>query len=208
MPQPLIAYTDFKSPYAFLAKDPTWALAAETGIEIDWRPYTLDVPSYLGDAVIGESGEVLSQDRTPHQWRRVRYMFMDAKRRAKWQNMTLRSTTRIYDSSRAAIGLLWAKQQDPLVLQGYIDTVFTRFWRRELDLENVAALTSVLEEAGADVRDFADYLAGEGRAEHDRTRAEAEEMGVFGCPTFVLDGELFWGNEHISLIRERLSAET
>lgn len=30
-------------------------------------------------------------------------------------------------------------------------------------------------------------------------------MGVFGVPTFVLDGELFWGGDRIYLLRERLA---
>jgi 2-hydroxychromene-2-carboxylate isomerase len=29
-------------------------------------------------------------------------------------------------------------------------------------------------------------------------------LGVFGIPTFVLDGELFWGGDRIALLKERL----
>jgi hypothetical protein len=39
---------------------------------------------------------------------------------------------------------------------------------------------------------------------HERIRAEAEARGAFGVPTFVLDDELFWGREHLALIRLRL----
>lgn len=41
-------------------------------------------------------------------------------------------------------------------------------------------------------------------AEHDRLRLEAETSGVFGVPTFIFDGELFWGGDRIGLMRERL----
>ena len=34
---PLIVYVDYKSPYAYLAMEPTYALEDELGIEIDWR---------------------------------------------------------------------------------------------------------------------------------------------------------------------------
>jgi 2-hydroxychromene-2-carboxylate isomerase len=44
----LTVYTDHKNPYAFLAKDRVYTLAAETGATIDWRPYVLDVPQYFG----------------------------------------------------------------------------------------------------------------------------------------------------------------
>ena len=38
----------------------------------------------------------------------------------------------------------------------------------------------------------------------DAVIAEAEAMGVFGVPMFVLDGELFWGCDRLDLLRERL----
>ena len=36
-------------------------------------------------------------------------------------------------------------------------------------------------------------------------QAEAEESGVFGVPSIVVAGELFWGREHLPDIRELLS---
>ena len=62
----------------------------------------------------------------------------------------------------------------------------------------------MLTEAGADVGGIADYLVGPGRAEHDAIRAAAEEAGIFGVPSYVVDGELFWGRENLPTIRERL----
>ena len=46
----LAVYIDLKSPYAFIAIEPTRAMAASLGVAIDWRPFTLDIPSYLGSA--------------------------------------------------------------------------------------------------------------------------------------------------------------
>ena len=68
---------------------------------------------------------------------------------------------------------------------------------------DVEAVEALLIEAGAPPG-FAAFLAGEGGAEHDRLRSEAEASGVFGVPTFVFDGELFWGGDRIGLLRERL----
>ena len=45
---PLIVYLDVKSPYAFVSVKPTLGLERELEIKFDWRPYTLDIPSYLG----------------------------------------------------------------------------------------------------------------------------------------------------------------
>ena len=201
----ITVYTDYKSPYAYLAKDLIYALERDFAVAIDWLPYTLDIPSYLGSARLGEGGDVVEQVRNAHQWRRVRYSYMDCRRQARKRGLVIRGTQKIWDSSLAAIGMMWARRQGAAIFRAYHDRVFERFWRRELDIEDAAVITAVLEEAGAGVDGFADFLAREGRHEHDRIRAGAEEKGVFGVPTLVVDGELFWGREHLADIREMLA---
>ena len=90
------------------------------------------------------------------------------------------------------------------MFRAYHDRVFDRFWRRELDIEEPAAIAAVLAELGADTNGFGDYLAGEGRRDHDMIRDAAEAAGVFGVPSFLVDGELFWGREHLADLREML----
>jgi 2-hydroxychromene-2-carboxylate isomerase len=197
-------YIDYKSPYAFIAKDLIYAMADETGAALDWLPYTLDIPNYRGSAEVDDQGRIISENRTPHQWRQVRYAYMDCRREANKRGLTLRGTQKIWDSSIAHIGLLWAKRQGDGRLRGYTDRTFERFWRRELNIEDPAVVEGVLAEAGADVAGFADFLAGPGRAEHDAIRQAAEDFGIFGVPSFVVDGELFWGKEHLPAIRDRL----
>lgn len=197
-------YTDYKSPYAYLAKDLIYEMAEAAGARLDWLPYTLDIPSYLGSAELDAQGRVVGGQRDAHQWRKVRYAYMDCRRQANKRGLTILGTRKIWDSSIAAIGLLWAKAQGEDVLRGYSDRVFERFWRRELDIEDAGVVAAVLAEAGADVTGFAAYLAGPGRAEHDAIRAAAEDAGVFGVPSLILDGELFWGREHLDDVRARL----
>jgi 2-hydroxychromene-2-carboxylate isomerase len=62
----------------------------------------------------------------------------------------------------------------------------------------------ILAQAGADPAQFPDYTAGPGTAELDGICRAAEAIGVFGVPSFVLNGELFWGREHLPDIREML----
>ena len=156
-------YIDYKSPYAYLAKEPAYRLELETGVEIDWLPYILDIPAYLGSAKVDAEGRVLEQDRNAHQWRRVRYSYMDVRREANRVGLTIRGTQKIWDSSLAGIGLLHARRQG--AHRAYNDEVFERFWKRELDIENPAALEDVLKRAGADVSGFDAFLEGEGRRE-------------------------------------------
>jgi len=197
-------YIDYKSPYAYLAKDPAYALAAETGIEIDWLPYVLDIPAYLGSARVDADGRVLEESRNAHQWRRVKYSYMDVRREANRVGLTIRGTQKIWDSSLAGIGLLYAKRHG--AFRAYNDEVFARFWKRELDIESAAALKDVLQRAGADVAGFEAFLEGEGPRELKAVQQDAETKGVFGVPSFLFpDGELYWGREHLPRIREILA---
>ena len=207
MSQVLTVYTDYKSPYAYLAKDLAYGLEDTRDVSIDWLPYTLDIPDYLGSARVDAEGNVVEQNRTPHQWRRVRYSYMDARRYANERGLVIRGTQRIWDSSLAGIALLWAKRSGGKATRRFHDLTFERFWKRELDIEDAAVLRSVLMEAGISCEGFSAFVEGEGRTEHDAIRAAAEDAGVFGVPTFILDDELFWGREHIDLICARLDAK-
>ncbi len=207
MPARIRFYIDFKSPYAYLAKDPARDLARETGAMIEWLPYTLDIPAYLGSAKVDGSGGVLEESRNAHQWRRVKYSYMDCRREANRRGLVIRGTRKIFDSSLAHIGLLWAKRQGASIEARYIDVTYERFWKRELDIENPGVVAATLRECGADVAGFAAWLGGEGRVELLRLQREAEAAGVFGVPSFLFDdGDLYWGREHIPYVRERLAA--
>lgn len=198
-------YIDYKSPYAYLAKDPAYQLAQDFPVQLDWLPYVLDIPSFLGSATVDAEGRVIAAQRNPHQWRRVRYSYMDCRRQARKCGLVIRGPRKIWDSTLAAAGLLWAKRQGDTVLRRYNDLAFERFWKRELDIEDPAIIAAVLAEAGAVTTGIAEYLAGEGRREVGRIARAAEEQGVFGVPSFVIAGELFWGREHLPDIRAMLA---
>lgn len=199
----LTVYSDFKSPYAYLAKDQVYELARQVDASIRWLPYVLDIPRYLGSATVDATGQVLEENRNAHQWRRVRYSYMDCRRQARKRGLTIRGTQKIWDSGLAAAGMLFAQRQSEDAFRRYQDLVFERFWRRELDIERPDAIAAVLTEAGCDASTFPAW-AEEGRAEVAAIGRAAEDMGVFGVPTFVLDGEIYWGREHLDDIRTML----
>jgi len=188
----LLLYSDYKSPYAFVHKAAAYLLPQDFDVDLRWLPYTLDIPSYLGGV----------EDRSPHHWRRVRYSYMDARRFANQQGLVLRGPQKIFDSRLANIGMLHAQRCGKF--RAYHDTVFERFWRRELDIEDPEAIQSVLRDADADSEGFPAFALGPGEVEHDRIRKQAEDAGVFGVPTFVFESELFWGGDRIPMLRELL----
>jgi 2-hydroxychromene-2-carboxylate isomerase len=201
----ITVYTDYKSPYAYLAKAETYQLEDDGLARVEWRPYILDIPKYLGSAKVDDQGRVLEEDRNAHQWRRVRYSYMDCRRQARKQNLVIRGTRKIWDSTIAAAGLLYAQQESRDVFRRYNDIVFDRFWRHDLDIEAPDAIAHVLREAGCRRSDFPEWLP-EGLKDVSRVSSEAEETGVFGVPSFIVDGELFWGREHLPDIRAMLAS--
>jgi 2-hydroxychromene-2-carboxylate isomerase len=186
-------YTDYKSPYAFVANAALFALENE-GVALEWLPYTLRIAEFMGTV----------EERTPHFWRKVRYSYMDARRFANAQGLTLKGPRRIYDAFYSSSGMLFAQRHG--FFRPYHDTVFRRFWNHELELDELAEITAIIASLGGSATAFVDYVNGPARAEHDRIIAEAETLGVFGVPTMVFNGELFWGGDRIPLLIERIRA--
>ncbi len=188
----ITVYTDYKSPYAYIAKGPTYELEQKFDVQLEWLPYTLNIESYLGSV----------DSRDEHQWRKVRYGYMDARRLANRQGLTLKGPQRVFNAYYASVGMLFAKQHD--FFRAYNDTVFESFWRRELDVDSLDAISNVIDHLDGDSGAFREYAEGAGRIEHKEIRDHAENIGVFGVPTFVLDGELFFGGDRLDLLVERL----
>ena len=136
---PLIVHIDFKSPYAFLAIEPTRQMLAKLGLQADWRPFVLDIGSYLGTAKLAKDGKVEKQNRSQEQWSGVKYAYFDCRRYANLVDQTIRGTVKIWDTNLLAIGMWWLKRHESLasqneptgLLQRYIDAVYLPFWRRE-----------------------------------------------------------------------------
>lgn len=193
---PLVVYIDMKSPYAYIAIDPTRAMASALGVEIDWRPFTLDIPSYLGSAKLAKgSKKVESANRTAQQWTGVRYAYRDARRYAQLTNKTVRGTEKIWDSSLAGIAMLWAKARGGF--DRFIDVAYPPFWRRDLDIEDLSVLERTLAEAGLEPIGFRDWATGPGRKLHDRINDDAFDAGVYGVPTYLVEDEMWFGREHL-----------
>ncbi len=187
-------YIDYKSPYAYLATGPAYELETTHDIAIDWRPYTLNIPIYLGNV----------DDRNAHQWRRVRYSYMDARRIANQRGLTVLGPQKIFNSRPVHTAMLYAKHAG--VLRAFQDPALELFWKRQLDIENVDALAAVLDKAGAKGSGFAGWPAGEGGALHDKIVAEAEASGIFGVPSYFVEGEIFWGGDRLPMVIDKLDS--
>ena len=185
-------YTDYKSPYAYVANRPLYELERTHDVELEWLPYTLRIAEYLGSV----------EERSPHYWRKVKYAYMDARRYANEQGLIMKGPKRIYDATLASAGMLFAQRNG--FFRAYHDTVFELFWKHQLDLDVLEQMEALVDRLGGSTRDFVAYVTGAGPDEVAAITAEAEQLGVFGVPSMLLDGELFWGGDRIDMLRRRL----
>ncbi len=202
---PLIVYIDVKSPYALVAIGPTLELENELGLQFEWRPLTLNIPSYLGSAQKRDGKVVASQGRSDRTWKAIKYSYGDARRYAERQGLILKGTEKIWNSELINIAILWINQTSRAQLPRFLTNVFPRFWRRELDIEDLAVVDACLEEAGVSAEGFAAFASGDGREAHDALQQQFHGKGIYGVPSYVLDGQVFHGREHIPYLRWALS---
>ena len=205
---PLIVYVDIKSPYAFVAIRPTLALEAELRVQFDWRPLTLDIPSYLGSAKKKEGKVVASAGRSPRTWNAIRYSYRDARRYAERQGLILKGTEKIWDSTLPNIGILWVMKTARDRLADYFAAIYPPFWRRELDIEDLSVVEACLTRAGVNAEGFAEFAFGDGRIEHDELQPQFHPNGIYGVPTYVMNDDVLFGREHIPYIRWALSGQS
>lgn len=185
-------YTDYKSPYAYVAHRPLFELERTHEVALEWLPYTLRIAEYLGSV----------EERSPHDWRKVRYAYKDARRFANEQGLVLKGPRRIYDGTLASAGLLFAQRGG--FFRAYHDAVFERFWSHRLDIDALEEMSALIAEVGGDAAAFEAYMRHAAGDEVAAITAEAESLGVFGVPSMLLDGELFWGGDRIDVLARRL----
>lgn len=100
--------------------------------------------------------------------------------------------------------MLFAKSRNRL--WEFCDPLLSAFWRREFDLESPAEIEVALINAGLQASEWREYLEHRAQCDLDDALKRAELLGVFGAPTFVYRGELFWGGDRIDLLAENIHA--
>jgi 2-hydroxychromene-2-carboxylate isomerase len=82
--------------------------------------------------------------------------------------------------------------------------VLASVWSRELDIASKDVLGSLLEEAGLPARRLVDAATEETQQQYLRNTAEAKAANVFGSPSYVVQGELFFGQDRLDFLERRL----
>jgi 2-hydroxychromene-2-carboxylate isomerase len=181
-------YSDFKSPYAYLAFDPGMALPQRFNVCVRWIPFQLRVKG---------KGE-----RSTYSEYKVKYSYMDARRWAKARGLWIRGPLKIYDTTPAAIGGLFAHKHGRLL--DYGRAAFKQFFLREFEADQPEAVARLVSSIGLSEQEYFEYLPGEGREAYERCQQEAAADHVFGVPFFIFRDEPFWGHDRVALLEQRL----
>jgi 2-hydroxychromene-2-carboxylate isomerase len=187
-------YYDFKSPFTYLAMEPAYALMQSHRVRLRYIPFCFDFAIFGGPL----------DQRDERSWKKVRYLYLDARRFANDRGIIIRGPQKLFDSRLALMSGMWADRHG--LFRPYADRVFERFFKRELDIEDGARLAAVMEEVGLEVEGFKHYAATDGPAELKAAFAEGERDAVFGVPTFIVEDEPFWGNDRVAWVAKKLDA--
>jgi 2-hydroxychromene-2-carboxylate isomerase len=181
-------YSDYKSPFAYLAFDPAFALEQRFQIRLRWIPFQLRIKG---------KGE-----RSLYSEHKARYSYLDARRWAMRRGLTIRGPLKVYDTTPALIGGLFAEQQGRLL--DYSRKVYEMFFKRELEPDQPDAVATLIADLGMSANAYRKYLPSEGAQAYQHAQDEAANDHVFGVPLFIFENEPFWGHDRIPILEQRL----
>lgn len=196
---PLMAHTleiywDFSSPFAYLGATQAKALAERTGATLIWRPMLL-----------GGLFKAIGQELVPlNTWSdaKRRYYYDDMHRWAQFWGVPFNFPSIFPVNSIKALRAylaLPAERQD-----AFRDGVFRAYWADGRDINDDAVLSEFIgADAAAVLARTQDPSVKEALVGATK---RAESAGVFGAPTWVVDGkDLYWGQDRIPLVERALS---
>jgi 2-hydroxychromene-2-carboxylate isomerase len=110
-------------------------------------------------------------------------------------------------NARLADGLVIAAVEAGHDPEPYLHLAYPAVWESQLDLADPAVLTKLADEAGLPGRQLLERTGSDAiGAAYEQNRQDALAAGVFGSPAYVLDGEVFWGQDRLDLLDDALKS--
>ncbi len=179
---------EFGSTYSYPAAMRIEALAGEQSVEIAWRAFLLgpifreqgwnDSPFNLYDA-------------------KGRYMWRDLERTCEAQGIPFRRPSEFPRSGLLAARVA-CRFSDAAWLPQFVRAVYRANFEEDLDISAPAIVGRCLESAGQQAAAILEEAqSADSKAMLRDQNDEAKQLGIFGAPSFVVDRELFWGNDRL-----------
>ncbi len=185
-------YFDYVCPFAYLASTQVEALFGGDGVEVRWHPILLGGLLQALGAPTSPPGQMPPA--------KLRHIGWDLER---WADLLGVPLALAKNHPRPTLLALRATLAVPAGAprRKVIDAFFRAYWVRGLDLGSDETVAQVLSECGFDGAAIVQRVGdAERQALHAETDA-AREAGVFGVPTVVVDGEIFWGLDRLWMAR-------
>jgi 2-hydroxychromene-2-carboxylate isomerase len=199
MPRTARYYFAPQSPWTYLGHLRFWDIARQAGATIELRPVD------LGGKVFPLTGGLPLAKRAPQ---RQTYRLVELQRFADWLHVPihLQPTYFPVGGDDAAKLIIAVDLHDGADAAMHIaDAVLRAVWAEQRNIADEATLAALLRERELPARRIEDAHT---QAVADRYAAytqEAIDAGVFGAPSYVIDGEIFWGQDRLDFVERRLA---
>ena len=190
-----------QSPWAYLGHARFAQLASALGAEVRVMPID------LGGKVFPISGGLPLKQRAPQ---RQAYRLLELQRYSDYLGLPLNPKPKFFpvcgdDASRLIIAVdLHDGAQAAMRMAG---ALFKAVWAQERHIASEKVLAELLAECGLNPDRLEQSYS---QAVHERYEAntwQAIEAGVFGAPTYVMDGEMFWGQDRLEFVERKLRSQ-
>lgn len=186
---------DVRQPHAYLALHPAIAFAESMSIEIRWFP--LSVPTLKGPTPAGTN-----DDRgTRHVRYRAQAREHEIATYARAQGLEMHDYYRSGDAHAANLAWLWVRERQPDRLHAVLAELFRGYWSLELDVASQEQVAALLDSLAADGTGFLEWSVGEGPQAASSLAEELQGRGLFQTPAYLVEGEVFYGRQHLPMIR-------
>jgi len=199
MPHTVRYYFAPQSPWTYLGHLRFWDIARKAGATIELRPVD------LGGKVFPVTGGLPLAKRAPQ---RQAYRLLELQRFADWLHVPIHLQPKYFpvggdDAAKLIISVDLHDGADAAMR--IADAVLRAVWAEERNIADEATLAALLRERELPARRIEDAHS---QAVADRYAAytqEAIDVGVFGAPSYVIDGEIFWGQDRLDFVERRLA---
>ena len=191
-------YFSFQSPWAYIGHDAFSQVARTYGLKVNYKPVVLV-------DLFSETGGLPLMKRHPV---RQRYRMVELQRWRDKRGLKFHLQPANWPfNARLADGVVIAAIEAGLDPEPFMRRAFAAVWEDQLKLTDPATLSKLADDSGLPGRQLVERSASEEiSAAYERNRQEALAADVFGSPVYVLDGEVFWGQDRIELLADALKS--
>jgi 2-hydroxychromene-2-carboxylate isomerase len=199
MPKTVDYFFSPVSPWTYLGHERFRAMAKKHAAQVHLRPCD------LAGKVFPVSGGVPVKQRAPQ---RQAYRLLELKRWRDFLRIPLTIEPRFFPTNPepASLLIIAASRLSEDAAMTLTSAALRACWAEERDIGDVETLKAILREQGFEPEDVLRHAASsEVRALYDAYTREAIDRGVFGAPSYIVDGELFWGQDRLDFVDRALA---